>query len=204
MAKKTYKKYKKNYYKKYPYYKQVVASRNYFKVKAEAYDYIEFEAQNGIITFRSQQGEQVALNRGVLTIGNVMDGYAYSVTLAGLFSYYKIIGIAIELMPEASNTNGAKQITDERAIYLGFRSGSNNVATINEVRAFNQSLLLDSVNRQRRYWKTFGMYGDWTVSNQPVLGAFIVKNQGDNSSNNVQPSWKIKISLYLLYKLSKA
>lgn len=203
MAKKTYKKYKKSYYKKYPYYKPV-ASRNYFKVKAEAYDYIEFEGNNGIVTWRSQQGEQVQLNRGVLTIGNIMDAYAYSVTLAGLFSYYKIIGIAVELMPEASNTNGAKQITDERAIYLGFRSGSNLVATINEVRAFNQSLLLDSVNRQRRYWKTFGMYGDWTASNQPVLGAFIVKNQGDNARRDTQPSWKIKISLYLLYKLSKA
>lgn len=196
---------KKKYTKKsysYRRYKQV-ASRNYFKVKAEYYDAILFpDNAPGKPLFANRVNDQNAtvLTKGTNTINQMLTGYTYSVTLAGLFSFYKITGIALEIIPKYDNGN---IVTDQVDIYLGYRVGNTTHMNLSEIKAVNQNLLLDPRNRQRKYFRTLGNFGDWTNTANAIDGAISIDSSA-NGQNHHQHSWTIKVSMYLLYKFSKA
>lgn len=196
---------KKKYTKKsysYRRYKQV-ASRNYFKVKAEYYDAILFpDNAPGKPLFANRINDQNAtvLTKGTNTINQMLTGYTYSVTLAGLFSFYKITGIALEIIPKYDNGN---VVTDQVDIYLGYRVGNTTHMNLSEIKAVNQNLLLDPRNRQRKYFRTLGNFGDWTNTANAIDGAISIDSSA-NGQNHYQHSWTIKVSMYLLYKFSKA
>ena len=189
--------FRRNYgYKRY----RQVASRNYFKVKAEFYDVIKFPSSNGIAIFASRSGQQIPGNRSILPIPTVYTGYTYANVLSGLFSYYKVLSVAVELIPKY---NPANQVDDALQTFIGFRMGNGEALTLSEMKALNQSLLLDARNRQRRYWRVFDTSGEWVNTNDALTGAFSLQSS-DTSTTSNQHQWDLKISLYLLYKYSKA
>lgn len=194
------KKYTKRTYT-YRRYKQI-ASRNYFKVKAEYYDAIWFPDNGGKPLFANRindEGATVA-SKGTNTLNQMLTGYTYSVTLAGLFSFYKITGIALEIIPKYDNGN---VVTDQVDIYLGYRVGNATHMTLSEIKAVNQNLLLDPRNRQRKFFRTLGNFGDWTNTANAIDGAISIESSA-NGNKTTQHSWTIKVSMYLLYKFSKA
>lgn len=182
-------------------YKQI-ASRNYFKVKAEFYDLIKYPDVKGAPIFGSREGQEMPINRGVLPIPSMYVGYTYANILQGLFSYYKLLSVAVEIVPRYNNGD---QITSQAGTLLGFRMGKIEAMTLSEVKAVNQNILLDPRNRQRRYWKIFQANGEWILTSDALLGALtVVSTQPDGGVKDEQHMWDIKISMYLLFKYSKA
>ena len=192
-------KYAKKTFKRY---KSITASRNYFKVKAEYYDVIQFPDNAGKPLFLNRTADQNAnaATWSTNTIGKMMQGYTYSLTLSGLFSFYKIQGMAIEVIPKFNNADQVAQQTD---VFLGYRVGNDDHMTLAEIKAVNQSLILDPRNRQRKYWKTLGNYGDWTNTSNAIGGGLSVES-AVNGSRDTQHGWSIKVTMYLIYKFSKA
>lgn len=191
--------YKRNYNNGYKRYRQV-ASRNYFKVKAEFYDFIQYPDENGKPIFYSKRGADVMGNRAVLTVDDMLSSYTYTNILQGLFSYYKVLGLAVEVIPKYNNGD---VVTEQRQTFIGFRAASNEAMTMSELKAINQSFLLDPRNRQRRYWRVFNTGGDWQGTGQVISGGITVQSP-EVGNKNTQHIWDIKVSIYLLYKYSKA
>ena len=121
---------RKNFRRNYGYkrYRQIV-SRNYFKVKAEYYDVIQFPTSEGIAIFKSRQGQDIPGNRSVLPISILYTGYTYSNILSGLFSYYKVLSVAVELIPKYNNSS---QIDDAFQTFIGVRMGNAALLTLSE------------------------------------------------------------------------
>ena len=182
-------------------YKQVI-SRNYFKVKAEYYDTIQFPLNGGKPQFVNRIADQNAnaATMGTNTLSKILQGYSYTQVLAGLFSFYKITGIALEIIPKYNNRD---QVTDQVDVYLGYRVGNDDHMTLSEIKAVNQNLLLDPRNRQRKYFRTLGDYGNWVNTSNAIGGGISIESVSDGTKNT-QHSWTVKVSLYLTYKFSKA
>jgi hypothetical protein len=208
---------KKRWYKRgYKRYRGL-NNQQYFRVKAEFYSDILFPmaANSGRAYFR-------ATNSKVVTLTAIMQNYAYTNILAGLFSYYKITGIRVEVTPDARNANLEKTIqipnignesVIEPVVMVSYRSANDNEQSLTEAKANNQSIVLSPSQKITRYWRTYGASGAYRPAVDGLDGAFTVQNDYNSQNapfDNVmyqfktQPSWKIKISVYLLYKQSRA
>ena len=208
---------KKRWYRRgYKRYRQL-SNQQYFRVKAEYYSDILFPAaaNTGKAYFK-------ASNSRVVSLTNIMQAYTYTNVLMGLFSYYKITGIRIEVTPDARNLNLDKTVTIpnlgdqsviEPVVMVSYRAGDSTEQTLAEVKANNQSIVLSPSQKVTRYWRTYGASGAYRPSSDGLEGAFTLQNDYDaqqalvlNAMNQykTQPSWKLKISIYLLYKQSKA
>lgn len=233
MAKLTkYSRYKQKT-KKFKRYKNIPTQ--YFKVKVEYNDKIVFpiltdpftdDAANegGPAFFFSKRGVNIVANRSVVNLQEILEGYTYNNVLNGLFSYYKLTGIKVECVPDARNTTLVSSIEKdniERPVFfpdvmLSYRSGSSEKQTLTEVKANNQSMLLNSLQKTSRYWRVYGANSSYTRTGQYFAGAFTVANSypSDQSAGSkdvrrstiyaFQPSWTLKINIYYLYKFSKA
>lgn len=208
---------KKRWYRRgYRRYRNL-SNQQYFRVKAEYYSDIIFPAaaNTGRAYFRTS-------NSYVITLVNVMQSYTYTNVLAGLFSYYKITGIRVEVVPDARNSGLPKTVTvpnlgeeqvQEPVVMVSYRAASDGEQTLAEVKANNQSMVLSPSQKVTRYWRTYGASGAYRPTADGLDGAFTVQNDYNNQQAllynalyqyKTQPSWKIKISVYLLYKQSKA
>lgn len=199
MPKKTYT--KRRYYRRY-YRRYKNISMNYFRVKIEYNDRVHFSGENEQVEWNSRMAQQVPANRQLLTLAVIFNAYTYLNTLAGLFSYWKITGIRIEIIPEARN-NAIPSNTDEKYVMISYRAGNNTLQTFNEVKANNQSITLDPINKISRYWRTYNATGAWLSTDTAFDGAFTVF-ANENSTYLTQPSYKVKINIYVIYKQSKA
>ena len=201
MVRKYKYKYKSRYSKKYRRYRTI--SYNYFKVKAEFLDRIYYPDQAGHAIFHSKRNDGVAANRYLLTNQNVFEGYTYLNTLAGIFSYYKLIGIRLEVTPDARNQS-IGVATAEPTLLLSYRAGNSNSQTINEMKANNQTLVMNSVQKQVRYFRVFNDDGKYSATNVVIPGAFTLLSDTQGNGYEESPSYKVRIIMYLLYKYSKA
>lgn len=208
---------KKRWYRRgYKRYRQL-SNQQYFRVKAEYYTDVIFPmaANTGRAYFYAQ-------NAKVVTLTNIMQKYTYTNVLMGLFSYYKITGIRIEVTPDARNVNLDKKVTVpnlgeqdvvEPVVMISYRAGNSTEQTLAEVKANNQSIVLSPSQKITRYWRTYGASGAYKPSEDGIEGGFTIQNEYDAQNALIlnamyqyktQPSWKVKISIYLLYKQSKA
>lgn len=206
---------KRRYYRKfYRRYKNLNNS-SYFRVKAEYYSRLMFPyaANNPHMYFDST-------NNNIITLAQIMAGYSYKNVLAGLFSYYKITGIRVEITPDVRNQQIAKTTKYlnadvdvlESIAMVSYRAGDATAQTLSQVKTNNQSVLLDPNNKIVRYWRTYGATGSYRNTDEDLVGAFTLQNEvsQDDAFDKVmyvfknQPSYKIKINIYLLYKQSKA
>lgn len=192
---------KYKYRKTYRRYRQV-ASRNFFKVKQEYYDKVMFDLQagnNSYISWNSLEGDPAVQNKQVLTLTYIVEHFQYHQVLPIMFSFWRLLGISVELVPD---TTDGKVITNEIPCFLAFKAGTNDGAALPEVKTMNQSILLDSQSRQRRYWKVYGYYGDWESSDSAPAGNFSIRSE-TQGTNVAQPAWKVKISLYWILKIAR-
>jgi hypothetical protein len=159
-------------------------------------------------------------NNNIITLAQIMAGYSYKNVLAGLFSYYKITGIRVEITPDVRNQQIAKTTKYlnadvdvlESIAMVSYRAGDSTAQTLSQVKTNNQSVLLDPNNKIVRYWRTYGATGSYRNTDEDLVGAFTLQNEvsQDDAFDKVmyvfknQPSYKIKINIYLLYKQSKA
>ena len=208
---------KKRWYRRgYRRYRNL-SNQQYFRVKAEYYSDIIFPmaANTGRAYFYAE-------NAKVVTLTNIMQKYTYTNVLMGLFSYYKISGIRIEVTPDARNAGLEKKVTVpnlgeqnvvEPVVMISYRAGDSGEQTLAEAKANNQSIVLSPSQKVTRYWRTYGASGAYKPSSDGIEGAFTVQNEYDAQQAillnamyqyKTQPSWKVKISIYLLYKQSKA
>ena len=195
-----------------------LSNQQYFRVKAEYYSDILFPvaANTGRAYFRASNGR-------VVTLTQIMQAYSYVNVLSGIFAYYKITGIRIEVTPDARNVNLDKTVNipvleqDEQVlepvVMVSYRAGNDNEQSLAEVKANNQSIVLNPHQKVSRYWRTYGASGAYRPATNGLDGAFTVQNEYDAQQAQLlnamyqyktQPSWKIKINVYLLYKQSKA
>ena len=232
MAKKAgaYKKFTKK--KGYKRYKSV--QMNYFRVKTEFNDRLVFDyampgtadgANNGGYCFFVTRAAQVGqANRNHVTLGDLLNQYVYTNMLEGLFSYYRPTGIKIEALPESRNQSLPSSFQIQNVVHnipfpqvmISYRAGSNAGQTLQEVRANNQSLVLNTSQKVARYWKIYGTTTSYDVTTSRFTGAFTVQNAFPNTQSEqdqttrsmmvyrLMPSWQIKISVYYLYKYSRA
>lgn len=193
---------KRRYYRRY-YRRYRNVSMNYFRVKAEFNDKLIFpNAEAGNLVFYTKRADNIEARRSYVTFTEMMNQYMYTNTLAGLFSYYKLTGIRIEVIPDARN-NGLGADSEDPELYISYRHGSNNGFTLQECRSNNQSIMLDSTQRVFRYWKVYGADGTYSATSNYPAGSLQVQSNL-NRLYAVSPSFKVKINLYLLYKQSKA
>ena len=219
---------RRRYYRRaYRRYRTVTPSQQYFRVKVEAYSKISFpttelHAAGGATIFGINASDEDILwaDKGLLTLERIFNQYTYKNTLSGLFSYYKITGIRVEITPEARNSTLPAQVTVQGSTfptiieqaYLSYRAGSNIIQNLNEVRSNNQSVLLDPYNKIVRYWRVYGSTTSYINTNQNFAGAFTTTSETQEAEQSiqimdnyrVQPSWQVKFNLYILYKVSKA
>lgn len=198
-------KYYKRRYRRYRRYKQV--SQNYFRVKAEFYDRIYYpdpnnpDAQAGHAIWHSRRSEAEAMDRYLLRNLDILSGYTYSVTLAGIFSYYRLTGIRIEITPDARNQS-LPAASVEVPLYISFRAGDNAAQSINQIKANNNSILCNPIQKQVKYIRTLGGTSAYLSSDIAYSGAWTVL--GENQLQYaLAPSYKVKIVYYFLYKQSK-
>ena len=219
--------------KKYGYRRFKSVSMNYFKVKMEYTDRIIF-AQNvpgsgpGSIyggpakfaTRVSMTGEEPFK----VSLQYVLDQYMYTNSLAAIFAYYKLTGIRVELVPESRNSalSSIEEIENEKytipypMVFFSYRSGNNSLQTVAECRSNNQSIVLNPNQKVSRYWRVYGTTSTFITTGTSFSGAFTVRNEyptGEDAQSKTtrslmvyafQPSWQVKISVYYLYKYSRA
>lgn len=206
---------KRRYYRRYYRRYKNLSNSSYFRVKAEYYSKVQFPyAPN------SPHMYFVATNNNRITLAQIMEGYSYKNVLSGLFSYYKITGIRIEIIPDVRNANLEKKVTIrdvevsvvQAVAMISYRAGDDTAQTLSQVKTNNQSVLLDPNNKVTRYWRTYGTSGAYRNTGEDLLGAFTLQNEVSNDEEvdkkqdvyENQPSYVIKINIYLLYKQSKA
>lgn len=210
---------KRRYYRKYYRRYKRLSNETYFRVKAEFYASLQWRNQTGDprIAF-SYAGVQGVPH--IIKLSDIMQGYAYKNVLSGLFSYYKITGIRVEVIPDARNNQLDKTVTilntatpvAETSIMVSYRAGDDTEQTLAECKANNQSILLNPRERITRYWRTYGTSGAYRSTSENLVGAFSIQNEitGNQQVDDImyqyktQPSFKMKINIYLLYKQSKA
>lgn len=217
---------KRRYYRRvFRRYKNV--SQNYFRVKAEFNDSIYFPtrlqlARGGPVGFGGNWNDVNVpeANKGLLNLNRFMTTYPYTATLQGLFSYYKITGIRVEISPDPRNytlpttviVGGVNLPNYSPVVYFSYRAGNNTIQTLNEAKSNNQSVILSPTGKINRYWKVYGASGAYTATTEALDGAFSVVGIMEENAQAIegfdtfqsQPSYKVKISIYLLYKQSKA
>lgn len=229
---------KRRYYRKtFRRYKGI--SSNYFRIKAEFNDRIVFpsfepltqNARNGggYAYFKTRENQSTYTNRQIVNLGDIMAQYAYTQILAGLFSYYRPTGIRVEIVPEARNSSIDSVFFQPRGdqdplkyevpypqVMFSYRAGDTSLQTLAEVRANNQSIMLNPSEKVTRYWRIYGTTTAYVSTNATFTGAFSIQNAFPSGSTEeeaatrglmvyqLQPSWSVKISVYYLYKYSKA
>lgn len=223
----------KRFKRKYGYKRYKSVSMNYFKVKMEYCDRIIFPemtplAQNAqIYGGPAKYKTRALLNQEEpykITLQYVLDQYMYTNSLRSIFAYYKITGIRVELIPESRNIGmySTYEAQDQKyavpypMIFFSYRSGSNDLQTVAECRANNQSIVLDPCKKISRYWRVFGATSTFVTTGSAFTGAFSIRNEyptADDAQSRqtrslmvyeLQPSWQVKISVYYLYKYSRA
>lgn len=178
-------------------------SYNYFSVKLEHTDTVFFPQNAGQPLFLSQVEQQIEAQRALLTFGDLFRLYPQVNTLGGLFSYYKIKAVSLEAVPCASNINGSRNVVEDPIVIMGVRANNNVVMTYSEIKILNNALVLDPVNTKRKYDNLLGSTSSWTDVQNPINGSISVVSN-TNFSGNTTPRWTVRITLYVLYKKSKA
>ena len=197
------KKYGYRYWKKRAYRRFKNISYNYFSVKLEHTDTVYFPQDAGQPLFLSKVDEQLQAQRSLLSFGDIFRLYPQVNTLGGLFTYYKIKAVSLEAIPCASNINGSRNVVEDPIVILGCRANNNVVMTYSEVRILNNALICDPVNTKRKYDNLIGSTSAWTDVQSAINGSISVVSN-TNFSGNTTPRWTVKITLYVLYKKSKA
>lgn len=193
---------RKRWNKKFKRYKKV--SENYFRVRAEVDGLIQYPANApGQPVFKLTNLGQLENPSNVLTFQSILTHQTYSVMLEGMFSFYKLLGVAIEVTPQAQNIAGYKNIDREPMTIIGVRAGKNGAMTFSEARSINSSMVLNPAQYQRKYTSLLGFYNSYISTDASFSGAVTIVAEDNTGQLANSPTWVFKITQYMLYKKSK-
>lgn len=135
-------------------------------------------------------------NGQTLTAENIFGntGNEY-LTLRGYYSYYKLIGVAIEVTPATSlGTNGEFRVSGNAVLSL-IMSGE--TLTYNALSQSPHAITLDSNNKTRKY---IPMNGSWTPTNLVASSAIklCIAANGGVAAGSVK--YNVKLILYMMFK----
>ena len=123
--------------------------------------------------------------------------------LSGMFSFYKILGVTVEITPQAQNSAGYKAIDREPMTIVGVRAGSNLAMNFSEARSINSSIVLNPIQYTRKYTSLLGFFNSYISTNAAFTGGVTVVAENNTGQLANSPTWVFKITQYMLYKKSK-
>ena len=190
MTKRTVTKYgRRKYARGYRRYRSL--SNQYFKAKIEGVYTIAFPQNNGSPVFAEVNGPS-------LTFGAVFSSSQYYGSLVNMFGYYKIIGVAMEVVPGPKNFEGTASVGAK--VLVGFKCGAGTSMPYHELVANNNSILLGVTTRVRKYSSIMGSIG-WISSDDTSdnVGSFSVASSITGTLATF-PTWTCRFSLYMTFK----
>lgn len=185
-------------------YKRTYKSRKWKQWRTHNYYSAKIDI-SGDLVFPNSSGQPVFSdsNSSSMTFSNLLGSYSPDWNrYASLFQLYKLKGIKIECMPTAGNSS-LSTITHTKPVYVGF-SLSENVSQFNYslLSTSDKAFMLNPLERTKKYWSLYGFQDDYKVVGtnlQGLIGVYTAENATDNTG----PAWSYRITLYVLFKMSK-
>ena len=190
MTKRTVTKYgRRRYARGYRRYRSL--SNQYFRAKIEGVYTIAFPTQDGNPVFAEPNAESI-------TFGAVFSSSQYYGSLTSMFGYYKVYGVAMEVVPGPRNFKGTANVGNK--VFVGFKCGTSTTMGYHELVASNNSIMLGVDTRTRKYSSTMGSVG-WVSLSDTIdnVGNFSVASSTTGTLDR-QPTWTCKFSLYMMFK----
>ena len=184
---------RRRYARRYRRYRSL--SNQYFRTKIEGVYTIAFPTDPGAPVFAEGPSRTT-------TFGDIFRGSQYYSSLTQMFGYYKITGVAIEVIPGPKNFEGTSTIGAKTLVGIHFGSGMD--MNYHQLVADNNSIVLGVLTKSRKYVSTMGAI-DWLSTaagtDLDAVGAFCVASSITGTLTN-QPTWTCKLSIYLTFKKS--
>lgn len=182
---------RRSYRRYYRRYRSV--SNQYFPCRVEGVYTVGFPSDSGAPRFFD-----AAQNWSyVVPFATLFKNSQYYGSLVNMFGYYKVSGVRIEVQPNLDNSGSVRQLSP---ILIGFRTGSIAQMTFSELVADNNSFFLGT-SSHKKYVSTMNSQGWGPTNTEQVVGAFSVGSSGV-SSKTYQPTWSVKLCVYILFKKS--
>ena len=183
---------RRTYRRYYRRYRSV--SNRYFPCRVEGVFTIGFPSDPaGAPRFYDAAGN----SNNVVTFANLFQGSQFYGSLVTMFGFYKVTGVKMEVQPHLDNSGNVRQVNP---ILIGFRTGSIDRMTYNELVADNNSLFLGT-SPNKKYVSTMNSSGWGPTNTEQVIGAFSVASSGTSTLGR-SPFWSCKLCVYILFKKS--
>ena len=189
-TKKTVTRYgRKRYARGYRRYRSL--TNQYFRARMEGVYTIAFPQNTGDPVFAEKNSSYISFYEVFRT--SQFGGY-----LENMFGYYKITGVAMEVIPGPNNFQGTSTIGAKTLV--GFKFGEEGAMNYPSLAADNNAILLGVLTKARKYVSTLGATG-WfpTTGVSHNVGCFAVVSSITGTLTN-QPTWTCRFSIYVLYK----
>ena len=149
-------------------------SNQYFPCRVEAVYTVGFPNDvGGSPRFNDAAGN----HNTVVTFANLFQGSQFYGSLVTMFGFYKVTGVKMEVQPHLDNSGNVRQVNP---ILVGFRTGSIDRMTYNELVADNNSLFLGT-SPNKKYVSTMNASGWGPTNTEQIVGAFSVASSGTST-----------------------
>ena len=166
-------------------------SNQYFRAKIEGVYTVAWPSQPGGPVFAEANGPS-------LTFGAVFSSSQYYGSLVNMFGFYKVTGVAMEVIPGPRNFDGTATVGMKT--FVGFKCGTSATMSYHELVANNNSIMLGVTTRVRKYSSVMGSNGWVSVSeNMDNVGNFSVASSNTAGTTERQPTWTCNFSLLFYF-----
>lgn len=122
---------------------------------------------------------------------------------ADIYSYFRLRGIRIEVMPSAFNINNDSN-NYTGGIYIGFgvQGNEENLFNYDIMSKSPQAFMVNPMAKSVKYWNLYGAQDDWKLVSGDFNGRiFICASNG--GTNGTAPEFTVKVTYYLSFKQQK-
>ena len=197
VVKRTLTKYGRRRYYRNGYRRYRSLSNQYFRVRIEGVYTIAFPSNTGDPVFAE-------VNQKSVSFWSIFGSSRHYGSLTEMFGYYKITGVAMEVIPGPKNFEGTSTVGAKTLVGIQFGiADSSNVGYHNLV-ADNNSILLGVLTKSRKYVSAMGSVGWMPCSSSTEVvdvGRFAVASSITGTLTS-QPTWTCKLILYMVFKKS--
>ena len=206
--KRRYRRWGSGYYKKK--WKRS-ATTTYFDVKMEWDGKVQWPSSNGtpiLLALGATNGFTARTFNQLMSSGST----AWN-QFQQLFSYYRVRGVAIEAIPDASFSGAAggvydpegnpfgKVITNFNPVHCCCLFGTTITLSDALARANNNSFVLEPLQKTRKYIRSNGGTNDYKTTAEDYPG--LIQLVGASNVNSASGSWTITITFYVRFKKQK-
>lgn len=146
-------------------------------------------------------------NRSYISIPEMMATYNRNTQLRSMFAYCMVSGFKIEVTPHSNNVSAAG-ISNQSPVCLALLPGTNGAnagLTFNDLSVVNTGMVLDSTQRQSRYWSWRGGQFDMKLAadNDAIAAGTLLVRSVTNGVYTQSPSWNVRVTLYVVWRYAK-